>query len=213
MIRALITGPQPLYRLAIAEQLEYRGDLIWEQAKDPLSQPGELLERLDLLVICAGADDGDLIQQLANSSRLTPGKILLLSEYLGKRHRKLMGRGIIDLCLPLSITQDQARCYLQALLLAGRSHMVRQMLDDPEIQRRFYPDLRDLTRSERQVLFNLQKGLSNQAIADRMDICLNTAKVHLARVFRKAGFKNRNQAAGFACAQLAIGQTLVQGLF
>lgn len=211
MIQVLITGPQPLYRQAVVNLLAHHQGLRSEQALDPQAQPSERLSQLDLLVVCASADadDSELIQRLGGASRLSPGKVVLFCENLGKRHQNLMDRGVIDLCLPLSITLEQALYCLERLLSEGRSQIVRQMRSDTAILSCFYPDLHDLTRSERQVLLNLQQGLSNQAIADRMDICLNTAKVHLARVCRKAGFRNRNQAAGFNCALLAIEQALI----
>ncbi|MEH6473757.1 MAG: LuxR C-terminal-related transcriptional regulator [Halopseudomonas sp.] len=213
MIRALITGHQPLYRLAVADLLEQHGGLCWAESRDPLTQQGRVLEKLGLLVICAGADDEYLIRQLGQSSRLTQGKIVLFSEYLGKRHQKLIELEKIDLCLPLSITLTQAQHCLDELLSAGPSHSVGRMQIGSEIQNRFYPDLRDLTQCERKVLFKLQKGLNNQAIADCLDISINTVKVHLSHVCRKVGFRNRYQAAGFTSAQLTVDHTLMQGLY
>lgn len=207
MILALITGPHPLYRLAIANVLKKLDELHWRESSDPLSLAAAASESTDVQIICATTNDAELIQQLEQAPRLNPAKVVLFSQRLGKRHRKLLADGRIDLCLPLSIPQSLAKDYLEQLLRSRSSGLAYRVLDDPTIRHCYHPDLSDLTCSERKVLFNLQLGLSNRLIAERMSIRINTVKVHLARVCRKAGFSNRYQAAGYACQQLEYGQT------
>jgi DNA-binding NarL/FixJ family response regulator len=56
-----------------------------------------------------------------------------------------------------------------------------------------------LSKRQKQLMIMLHEGLSNQAIAHRMDISEHTVKVHLWRLFRKLDVHSRTQA-------LAIGR-------
>ena len=51
-----------------------------------------------------------------------------------------------------------------------------------------------LTRRMSQLLIFLQSGLSNQDIAQKLDLSLHTIKVHFCRLFKRLGVKNRLQA-------------------
>ena len=51
---------------------------------------------------------------------------------------------------------------------------------------------------ERQIVRFIVEGCSNQQIADRMGLRLQTVKNHLSRIYRKVGVPNRVQLAVFA---------------
>ena len=51
-----------------------------------------------------------------------------------------------------------------------------------------------LTPREREVLALLAEGLSNKAIADRLDISEHTAKFHVNAVLAKLGVQRRTEA-------------------
>lgn len=52
----------------------------------------------------------------------------------------------------------------------------------------------DLSSRELEVLLNVANGLSNQQIADKLFVSLNTIKTHTANIYSKLGVKSRTQA-------------------
>ncbi|MCF2131282.1 response regulator transcription factor [Strepomyces sp. STD 3.1] len=68
---------------------------------------------------------------------------------------------------------------------------VRDPAADPAV-------LRDLTRREREVLSCLGEGLSNAAIAERLDMAEATVKTHVSRLLGKLSLRSRVQAAVLA---------------
>ncbi len=55
-----------------------------------------------------------------------------------------------------------------------------------------------LSRRERDVLDQIQLGLTNRQIAERLVVSTNTINKHVQSVLRKLGVTNRVQAAIFA---------------
>lgn len=53
----------------------------------------------------------------------------------------------------------------------------------------------NLSRRERQVLDQIQLGLTNRQIATRLFVSTNTVNKHVQQVFRKLAVSNRVQAA------------------
>ncbi|MER6168216.1 response regulator transcription factor [Streptomyces violaceorubidus] len=68
---------------------------------------------------------------------------------------------------------------------------VREPAADPAV-------LRELTRREREVLSCLGEGLSNAAVAERLDMAEATVKTHVSRLLGKLGLRSRVQAAVLA---------------
>ncbi|MFI1756378.1 response regulator [Streptomyces sp. NPDC020571] len=68
---------------------------------------------------------------------------------------------------------------------------VREPAADPAV-------LRDLTRREREVLSCLGEGLSNAAVAERLEMAEATVKTHVSRLLGKLGLRSRVQAAVLA---------------
>ena len=56
-------------------------------------------------------------------------------------------------------------------------------------------DCYNLTTQEKRVLLLLSSGLSNQQIAKKLDISVNTIKVHVCSVLQKMNVEDRTQAA------------------
>jgi two-component system nitrate/nitrite response regulator NarP len=54
--------------------------------------------------------------------------------------------------------------------------------------------LAGLTEREREILESLSKGMTNQQLAEALEISLNTVKFHLKNLYGKMGVENRSQA-------------------
>ena len=196
MSKVLIVGHQPLYRLSVANLLP-QGDAALEVLEaDTLDQFSiEQLSGANCLILC-GPDQqvakiGDKL--VLAGCRFTTLRVLF-SERLGAAHRRCIAEGAVDLILPTTVGCSQAETYLKRLLMDLEPSVGFQALQDPELLSRFLPDVDDLTDREQRVLRHLNEGLSNAAIAQRMAITINTVKLHMAKICRKAGVRNRTQA-------------------
>lgn len=59
---------------------------------------------------------------------------------------------------------------------------------------RFDPKRLGLSKREVEVLEHLSLGFSNQEIADKLFVSLNTIKTHIANIYQKLNVKRRTQA-------------------
>lgn len=64
-----------------------------------------------------------------------------------------------------------------------------------------------LTRREREVLALLADGLSNAAIAGRLDVSEGTVEVHVSHILGKLGVENRSHAAAWAAKHNLAGSS------
>jgi DNA-binding NarL/FixJ family response regulator len=60
----------------------------------------------------------------------------------------------------------------------------------------------DLTEREQQALRLVAEGATNAEIAERMHLSVKTIERHLVNAYRKAGVKNRAEAAAFVLGTL-----------
>jgi DNA-binding NarL/FixJ family response regulator len=65
--------------------------------------------------------------------------------------------------------------------------------------------LEQLTAREREILEYVAAGWRNQEIAERLNIAVNTVKVHLRNILEKLDLRNRQQAAAFAAREGLLG--------
>jgi two-component system nitrate/nitrite response regulator NarL len=63
-----------------------------------------------------------------------------------------------------------------------------------------------LTTREQQIVELLGKGLSNQEIAEELDLTESTIKHYMTRILQKLGFRNRTEAAIFARTRKVNGE-------
>jgi len=98
--------------------------------------------------------------------------------------------------LNYAVQADDLMGYLDRLLVASGELDVREA-SAPEVQdgSRLAASLTD---GERKLLQFIAAGLSNQQLADRLSISVNTVKWHLSNIFGKLQIRNRVQAVALA---------------
>ncbi|MDP9142703.1 MAG: LuxR C-terminal-related transcriptional regulator, partial [Pseudomonadota bacterium] len=94
---------------------------------------------------------------------------------------------------------DAVMTYLERLLEASGDSEVRPMPKSADTAPPSGPSLIDaLTEGERKLMYFLAAGFSNQQLADRLSVSVNTIKWHLKNIFEKLRIQNRVQAIAFA---------------
>ena len=115
-------------------------------------------------------------------------------------------KGFIPKAMDLQKVFDAAR-----MIIAGHHYIPSDILTVSHAQkaesakRRDEPDRileeNGLTLREREVLWLVVDGFTNKVIAKRLDIQEVTVKLHLRRIYRKIGARNRAQAVRLALQQ------------
>ena len=82
--------------------------------------------------------------------------------------------------------------YLPAVLLAAMAPVNDSLPLSGQIK------LDKLTQRQQDVLLLLSKGLSNKGIANRLDLCDGTVKLHVSAIMRALGVRNRTEAVVMA---------------
>jgi DNA-binding NarL/FixJ family response regulator len=86
--------------------------------------------------------------------------------------------------------------------LTGRPDLVSRIVDDVRSRVLDEDDLANpLTQREAEILRLVADGLRNQAIAERLDVSLQTVKNHVSTVLHKFGTRNRHRAVMYARRQ------------
>ena len=86
---------------------------------------------------------------------------------------------------------------------SGATHLTQALRalvhpDSDSAQDSRIPTGEKLSRRQKELLILLDRGLSNRDLAEHMEISEHTVKVHLWRLFRRIGVKNRSQAVHWA---------------
>lgn len=64
------------------------------------------------------------------------------------------------------------------------------------------PPIQTLSLREREILRFVAEGLTNKEIANKLHLSVQTVKVHLTRIFRKLGVRNRVEATQYALVHM-----------
>lgn len=76
----------------------------------------------------------------------------------------------------------------------GKRKTSTNIKEEPELKMDFQPNELGISKREFEVLVLVNKGLTNQEIADKLFVSNNTIKTHTSNLFEKLEVKNRTQA-------------------
>jgi DNA-binding CsgD family transcriptional regulator len=116
--------------------------------------------------------------------------------------RSVVGLGIIDDRLPGALPRDADARQIDAAIRAVAAGLI--VRSPPPPRDSGFGVMREsevhalLTPRELEVLAALAEGLTNKAIARRLDISLHTVKFHVESLFRKLGARTRTEAVAKA---------------
>ncbi|NPA26541.1 MAG: response regulator transcription factor [Chloroflexi bacterium] len=224
-IRVLIADDHGVVREGLRMLLEQAGfDVVALAATGNEAVRLALEHKPDVVLLDIRMPDGDGLQALAQIKAQLPNTaVLILTTYDNPTYLaqavNLGAAGFLTKDtdpqnIPLAVravVSGEALVDLQVLqrvlnnLRAGRDPLDTGILSEPEPEsgrgaetQKSGPLPEDLTDQEVRVLRLIAQGMSNQEIADRLHISLNTVKTHIKHIFSKLGVSDRTQAAVWA---------------
>lgn len=193
---------------AIIRQVWPKADVVEGATAADLGTVVDDLDKGDLLIVDwrSEVDASELAIKRKKAGEKVP--VIALAENGTLAHvRHIVSHGI-QAVIPVTATPDVFSAMLP-FVMAGGSHVPLSVLgeaanDSPiPLQTRAAqrspllhedPVFRNLTRRQREVLRLVSMGLSNEEIAEEMDVTLNTVKSHVSSMLRALGVKRRTQA-------------------
>ena len=209
-IRILLVDDHPVVRKGIGSCLaRHRHFLIVGEAGDGLeavAKAKELLPDIVLLDIDLPQMNGFSVAELLHKE-LTKVKVLMLSMHQRPEFiPRMLESGTRGYVLKNAPTEE--------LVKAIETVDAGETFFSPEIARMAInqavqgngggPDVRELTRREREVLVLVAEGLTNKEIADKLNVGVRTVETHRERIMRKL---NIHSIAGLT--RFALGKGLI----
>jgi NarL family two-component system response regulator LiaR len=179
-------------------------------AYDWMELVGEAEDGVDAVEFCADHDVDvvlmDMVMPLMDGCEATrrimalgkPAKIIILTSFHEQDMVQQALKAGATSYLLKNVTADELAAAIQAAN-SGRSTLAPEATAALIQATRQSPELGfDLTERERELLALLVKGLSNNEIAEQLNISTATVKYHITNIFTKLGAKNRVEAVTIA---------------
>lgn len=195
---AIIVGRQPLFVEGVALLMRtVRPNVVLHKVGVQTS-PEELsdLKAKIILFCCAGVNDkpDELLARFANQPEAEYEKIVVFCPLVSTHMRTIFAESGI-LVLPLAVDLELGAEYLDDYFRAPHFQVEYKAAGDKRLLDLYLPDFDALTAREKEVLLHVSQGYSNADIAVKMEIHINTVKVHVQKICRKIGVQNRTEAA------------------
>ena len=198
MAKLLLVDDHPIVREGLRAYLSLHPGLTVvgevENVPQALEKLGQTQPDLVLLDVRLEGQSGLSLLETLQKQEGAP-KVLLLTSFLDEDYlREALRLGAAGYLLKRAgqgALLDGIRAALRGerVLDPAAAALLPTLPDDP---------LKRLTPRERTVLGLLAEGLSNKAVAKRLDVGEKTVKTHVSSVLAKLGVKDRTQAALYA---------------
>ena len=196
--RILLVDDHPIVREGLRAYLSLQPGLSVvgeaESVPQALATLGSTQPDLVLLDVKLEGESGLSLLETLQKQEGAP-KVLLLTSFLDEDYLRealrLSAAGYLLKRAGQGALVDGVRAALRGerVLDPAAAALLPTLQDDP---------LKHLTPRERTVLALLAEGLSNKAVAKRLDVGEKTVKTHVSSVLAKLGVKDRTQAALYA---------------
>jgi DNA-binding NarL/FixJ family response regulator len=189
----IVAAFQPEVRAALQSQLD-AGGLTAALEIDSPAAFGRVLADLTEPVVIAGVRWPETAPFLVRGTKHeVPVVLLLEEEFLDARHAAFRGGAAALLPSPIS-----ASALARALESVGDGFRLVPRRRSAAADDAPLSSLAALSPRERELLELVAAGLSNKAIARRLDLSINTIKYHLASAFAKLDARTRAEAVSAA---------------
>jgi len=203
-IRAVLVDDHPLFRKGLAELFEHDGRIRVVGVAGSLADARPLLaQRPDVLIMDLNLPEQDgveAIQRLREEGLRIPVIALTMSDAEDDMAAALRAgaRGyLLKSMEPDEVIEAIARAARGEVVVAPAmtAKLVRLLDGKPDAASSL---MDQLTQREREILACLTRGKSNKAIAQELDISIDTVKLHVKNVLIKLNLSSRVEAAVYA---------------
>jgi two-component system, NarL family, response regulator YdfI len=192
-VEIIVAAFQPEVRAALQSRLTAGGLTPALEVDSPAAFERALADLTEPVVI-AGMHWPETAPFLVRGSRHeVPVALLLEEDSLDARHAAFRGGAAALLPWPISTT-----ALARALELIGYGFRLVPRRRSAATDAAPVSPLSSLSPRERELLELVASGLSNKAIARRLELSINTVKYHLASVFAKLDARTRAEAVSAA---------------
>lgn len=206
-VSLLIVHPNVVFRLGIESMLKGTGIRVVGQAStggESLAEATRL--RPAVILLSDQIPDGDVFDHAKRLREAVPSaKILMVGLapnpiYLARA----AAIGITDFIFSITAVKDLVDAIVAAAAGTSPASSSPYGVVQASLQDRSPDSNVDLTPREQQVLRHIAYGLSNEEIAQSMNISIDTVKEYVKNVLRKLRVRDRTQAAVWAVRKGAV---------
>ena len=200
-ITLLVVHPSPVFRLGIEAMLKGRKIQVIGHASSGTEAVKMALQHRPTVVLMSDQlEDGDVFDHAKGIREAVPSaKVLMLGALPDPTSMaRAAAIGIADFIFDIKSTEDLKKAIHAAAAgeFPTRSSEYGEIIDS--LKDRSLGSNINLTPREQQVLRHIAYGLSNEEIAQSMQISIETVKEFVSSVLRKLRVKDRTQAAVWA---------------
>jgi len=199
MIRVAVVDDHPIVRDGIVANLQDAGDIVVAGTAGSAAEALALVrrERPDVVLLDLELPDRSGLELIVELKAALPQlRIVIFSAYGGEeRVAAALSRGADSYVLKGTPSDEVLETIRSAV--AGQPRLGAEVA--AQLLRSLHTPRRErVTPREREVLGLLAEGLSNRAIAARLNVAERTVRFHVGEILERLGAESRTQAVAFA---------------